>query len=437
MTPLLLQRFQILQLDQLQLQHYLEEAALDNPLIDLDAFLAGPPSASASSGQSPLPLQRHLYNEDDDPMEEVADRHTEPDLLSHILSQIDYAYSGKQREHLRYLAGFLDEDGYLRPSFSVICREAPYSTGELSAALSLLQTLDPPGVGASSLSECLLLQTDPDDHLTRTLIRDHLNDVAFGDLTALAGLLGQRRKDVDSSIQRIRKLSPRPGAVFTPPTDPVYIRPDIEVSRQEDGSLQASLTQETTYILSPNASYLQLLQSTQDAQIKAYIRNKLDELNQLRRNIETRNQTMLRVAELILTYQERFFRFGPAALEPFRMWEAAKILGIHESTVSRTVCGKYLSCSQGTFPLRYFFVRSLSDGISIAEAREALRRLISGENREKPYSDEAISRILNTRGIPISRRTVAKYRSELNIPNASVRARLGVAKKIRSGGKQQ
>lgn len=434
MTPLLLQRFQVLQLDQLQLQQYLEETALENPLIDLDALNSGPAPADYPAELPPLPLQRHSAENDEDPVEGVADRHAEPDLLSHVLSQIDYSFRGKQREHLRYLAGFLDEDGYLRPDFDVICREAPYSAGELSVALSALQKLDPPGIGASSLAECLMLQTDPEDRLTRTLIHDHLNDIAFGDLSALPGLLGSRREEVDRSIRRIRKLSPRPGAIFAPPSDPVYIRPDIEVTRLEDGSLTAALTRETAYVLLPNENYLRLLESTQDPGLKSYIRNKLDELNQLRRSIETRNATMLRIAELILIYQKRFFRFGPAALEPFRMREAAELLGIHESTVSRAVCGKYLSCSQGTFPLKYFFVRSLREGISTAEAREALRRLIQSEDHKKPYSDEALAGLLAGRGIPLSRRTVAKYRGLLAIPSASVRARLGAAAPVRTGG---
>lgn len=427
LTPLLEQSFKILQLDQINLQRYLEEMALENPLIEpelgfsqlelpADQYRARRPSRGA---RDDMKLSFTI--------EDLPDTREQGGLLRYISFQINIAFSGEERELIEYLAGFLDENGYLKPDFETICRESAYSIGELRHALTCLQSLDPPGIGASNLGECLLLQLGAGEAIEKELVTSHLNQLAFGNRQMLSKELGISQNRLQQALERIRSLNPRPGVNFSGDFQPQYIIPDISVTWNCQGELEVALVG-IRQSLKPVESYMDMLRQTEDQDLRRYLNKKWEQLSYLQNCLDKRDKTILRLGETIAVYQERFFRYGPSALSSFCMKDAAEVMGVHKSTVSRAVSGKYLACDFGTFPLKYFFIRSFHSQdphISSLDVKQQISRLIREEDSSAPLSDEELAVMLSRRGLDIARRTVAKYRTSLGIPNSSARGRKG------------
>lgn len=430
LTPLLEQSIKILQLDQMSLRQYLEEIALENPLLEPE--LSAPPPQMFEAHYLARRTNR-LYaggKERHPSIEDLPDIGSEGGLQGYISLQINMLYSGETRKLTAYLASFLDENGYLRPDFSTICRESAYSIGELHQALARLQSLDPAGIGASSLSECLLLQLNAGEILERELVSSYLSQLAFGDRRMLAKELNITQSRLQQAFLRIRSLNPRPGAIFSGGFQPQYIVPDLVVNWNEKGELEVSLAG-AQQNLKPVEAYLNLLKQTNDKDLRGYLAKKWKQFTYLQNCLEKREKTLIKLGETIALYQERFFRYGPSEISHFCMQDAAAVMGVHKSTVSRAVSGKYLRCDFGTFPLKYFFVRSLrpdAPEICSLDIKQELYKLIKGENPAAPLCDEELAAMLSKRGMGIARRTVAKYRASLGIPNSTQRGRKGFSK---------
>jgi RNA polymerase sigma-54 factor len=300
---------------------------------------------------------------------------------------------------------------------------------EVAVVRTLLQQCDPPGVGARDLRECLLLQLrqKPGDHLRDLALRivaDHLQTLAKTDSAQLARRLGASVADVDAALRLIRSLKPRPGERPSDSDDDAVI-PDL-IARKINGRWRVQLNPTSTPGIGINRQYERMAaESKGDA--GSYLRGRLQEARWLMKSLQQRGDTLLKVGNCIVREQGAFLDYGPEALRPLTLRAIAEEVGLHESTISRATTRKYMATPRGVFELKRFF----SSGVATSEGGEAsataiqamLRKLIDTEQKTRPLSDQALADALKRAGIPVARRTVAKYREAMNIPASSDRLR--------------
>jgi len=334
-------------------------------------------------------------------------------------------------DHVRrialFLIGCLDERGYLTETDETFAQLLKISIADVQAAIRVLQSCEPSGIAARDIKECLRLQIDAVPLSIRpivaALIDNHLEDIAAGRVTAIARALHVTVQAVQEAIDELRKLNPKPGLAYTT-ASPQYVLPDVIVERV--GSQFVVMTNEGAVpSIRFNRSYVKLLNNP-DAEASQYLAKKLQSAEWLARCLEQRRMTLYRVAEAIVARQQGFFHYGPSSMVPLTLRQIAAELGMHESTISRATRGKYMQTPRGVFEMKFFFSSELqsSSGVTSAEAaKHEIRKCIQEEDDERPYSDDAIAKMLSDKGISISRRTVAKYREELNIPSSAKRRR--------------
>ncbi|MEZ5942056.1 MAG: RNA polymerase factor sigma-54 [Planctomycetaceae bacterium] len=334
--------------------------------------------------------------------------------------------------HLRafgdYLIHNLDENGRLQSSLPELAAVFGGVTLEdAEAALSLVQNLDPPGVGARDLRECLLLQITPEtplrEHLI-TLISDHLDDIIQNRLPLIERKTGYSMEDVKATIEQMRTLNPFPGRGFdTPPVQ--SITPDLKVEKDDNGKYTVSLIDEYVPELRLNRRYIRMLEQNPDAATKEYIKKKLESAKWLIDAIEQRYNTLKRVAQCIVDEQTDFLDYGPEHIKPLKMQDVADVVGVHVTTVSRAVDDKHIATPRGIFPLKRFFGggTKTADGEDVAweNIRLKLKEVVDNEDKSKPLSDDAIVEALQEHGLNLARRTVTKYRKAMNIPSSRQR----------------
>ena len=330
------------------------------------------------------------------------------------------AMSSAQIRCAKYIIAALDDDGYLRESLKEIAEETGCCLKDAESALSAVQDLDPAGIGARDLRECLLLQlrrSQQDDFLTIRIVADYLDDLAQHRYRYIANQLQIKEKQVRQISDRISSLSPRPAAIGSAPQ---YIVPDIIVQNAEPG-LEVQINTRSLPNVTINYQYMELAQI--DVACKSYLAPYRTQAQRTMYSLQFRTHTLTRVAEQIVKRQSDFFRYQ-APLNPCSLHDLADELELSESTVSRAVNGKYLLCSHGVFPLRHFLSRSVKVEGGICSADD-IRCAIADLIRQNGYiSDIEMARHLSDQGITIARRTVAKYRAQLG-----VRASYGVSKK--------
>ena len=430
-----IQRLEVLQMSALELRDYLQELSQENPVVDLNES-----AATSEPGREDEQLQhlrwladndrqnryyQGLWDYESDPIARIGVsgglEETLPQFLSRQLDRL--ALDGETARTVRFLASCLDEDGYLRASPEELAQDASIPLETIRAGLAALRTLEPAGVGAENLSQCLELQLERAGvgGPALAIVRGHLESLARCRYRLIADKLGLSVDQVLCAQRTIRELDPRPGAVFNRPEPAPYIYPDIFVDEQ-DGRFVARSSHPERPAFHINGYYRDLLAQSQQREVRDYLRQKIQAAQEVLQAITQRQDTLLRCAQAIVDRQEEFFRTGEEALRPLRMADVAQALGIHESTVSRAVREKYLQCQRGVYPLNWFFSRGGAGGdVGGAAARVMLRRLIDGEDKAHPLSDQKLCEALAHAGCPISRRTVAKYRDELNIPGTSGR----------------
>lgn len=346
---------------------------------------------------------------------------------------VSIPFRPKDEKTLKYMLASLDSWGYLREPLEQIGQKFSQEPQRMEQLLSVLQALDPPGVGARTISECLLLQLKRQMDCPAQLeviVTDCLDLLAKNQIPTIAKKVGISVKEASRLCQIIRSLNPKPGAAYSNEDIPRYIQPDVFI-RQKNGEVSIQLNEALEPQISINQYYHQLSKTTDEEEVQKYLLDKLHQLEWIRTCIAQRNETLCSTVSAILNRQKDFFQDGPAALKPLRLYDIAEELGIHESTVSRAVRNKYLQCSQGIYPLSYFFSTSLTsqkaeesaegEKISAKAAKAALKKLIGEEDKKKPLSDRQLAEKLEETGISISRRTVAKYREEMEIGEASRR----------------
>ncbi|MBE6016012.1 MAG: RNA polymerase factor sigma-54 [Lachnospiraceae bacterium] len=439
-TTQLVQDMSVLQMSAIELENYLEKLSLENPVIELEEdekqssqeqmdFFRKQEWLAAGDRQN-----KTYYDSDgdeDSPENYWKDTKNQESLASYLRDQVLLApYNHIEREIVNYLILSLDGRGYCQEDLGEIARYYDVPEGKVELLLKDIQSMEPAGVGARNLEECLELQLDrinPHADITRKIIREHLTDLAKNHLQDIARKLQVPLSTVTASCEEIRTLNPKPGNAFANNESLKYVTPDaLVIQRGDHFEVIVNEYQYPSFKISDYYQHLE--QTTDDRQVKEYLKEKIQQANNVAGSIAMRTSNLTKLLEFLVVRQEDFFRYGPGHKKPLKLSDIAMEFQMHESTVSRTLRSKYLQCSWGVFPLRYFLsgISNISQSGAMPQTQDKVKSMITGiiasENKKKPYSDEAIRNILIEKfNIDISRRTVNKYRQEMNIPDKSGR----------------
>ncbi len=479
LAPRMIQSMEILQLPLMALQERIEQEMEDNPVLDQLEVSDDEPDAPAEKDEQPDGLaetERELVvndsenNEDDferllnmaenlpddyeersrpslNRIEAEGDRRHDAmaNMTARAESLVEYLHhqlswfelQDEVRKMAERIIYSLDTNGYLEtPLEELLLPIPPESNGDAEAhraaqlavaeeALAVVQRLDPPGVGARSLKECLLLQLTPgmpDYDELRTLIADHLEDIENNRLPQISKKTGLSIEKIQEVWQELRKLKPKPGAEFNDALVP-SVTPDVFVERNDQGQYEVRLEDGQLPSLYISPYYRRLLrEAATNDETREYIKRKINSAQWLIDSIQQRRSTLTRVAQAIVDHQTRFLDDGPEHIEPLKMQQIADKVGVHVTTVSRAVDDKWIQTPRGIFPLKRFFVggTTSADGEEVAwdRVRIKLQEIIDSEDKTKPLSDDAIVEELAKAGITVARRTVTKYRKAMNIPSS-------------------
>lgn len=473
LTPQLQQSIRLLQLSTLELNQEITRLVQENPLLELDegidqdGFETGGPDISLSPSDSSAATESNGISEigkntdiqsdwPDDPL--YADqefffdtrRRSDEDhdqdfsrliskpvsLREHLLSQISLGqYCERSKKIAELLVDSLNDDGYLSQDLDELAELLPpeleISTADLESALDYIQQLDPPGVGARNLQECLSLQlkalpgNTPLRDEALKLVNGHLESFAAKNFQLLKKVLDCNETCLQSIYQLITQLNPKPGDDFNT-TTARHVIPDVIVTRSDSG-WGVRLNSDSVPRVRINSLYAGILKHHR-TEATRMLMGQLKEARWLVRNLDQRMDTILRVSQAIVDCQQAFLEQGETAIRPLVMREIAVTLGLHESTISRVTTQKYMRTPHGIFELKYFFGSHIpaerGEAHSAIAIRGLIKRLIQDEDRRKPLNDSQISQMLAQQGIVIARRTVAKYREFMHIPPTNLRKTL-------------
>jgi len=352
-------------------------------------------------------------------------------LAAHLAEQMALAISDPAERMIgQYLIDMVDEAGYLTGDLDAVADKLGAPRADVEAVLAVLQTLDPPGVCARNLTECLAIQLkdrDRFDPAMRTLV-EHLDLLAKRDLAALRRLCGVNDEDLADMIAEIRNLNPKPGLAFgSTMVQPIV--PDVYVRAASDGTWQVELNSDTLpKVLISQRYYAQVSKTARNEKDKTYMADCLQTATWLVRALDQRAKTILKVSSEIVRQQDAFFAKGVQHLRPLNLKTVADAIGMHESTVSRVTANKYMATTRGIFELKYFFTSSIAsadggEAHSAEAVRHRIRQLIDAETAAGVLSDDTIVDKLREAGVDIARRTVAKYREAMRIPSSVQRRR--------------
>lgn len=486
MTPQLQQAIKLLALSNLEIETFIGEALDANPLLELGNREGGPEDRAESGADAAEPREAlseesgidELIGEgrgeadqplDIDPAAIDRDRDTgdgnvfglegqvrsvggtegpgieergggEATLVAHLTAQLGTAAPDEHTAFIAaYLIGQLDEAGYLPVSLRDLATDLGANLAEVEAALAVVQSLDPTGVGARGLAECLALQAKEADRYDPCMARliDNLDLLAKGNIKQLKRICEVDDEDFADMMAELRGYDPKPGLRFggTPEAAPVV--PDILVRARGDGGWDIAINQATLPRLLVNRGYyLQLKSACADKASRAWLSERLTDANWLLKALDQRQKTILKVAAEIVKQQDGFFRRGVSELKPLTLRMVADAIDMHESTVSRVTANKYLNCERGTFELKYFFTSGVAstdgEGAVSAEAvKSQIRALVDAEDPARILSDDALVDLLREKGFDLARRTVAKYREAIGIGSSVQRRRQKALEAVR------
>src|SRR4051812_19588451 len=479
LAPRMIQSMEILQLPIMALQERIQQELQENPVLELketdgdeqataDEEAETPPAPAESaddaereqelvideSGDNGLDFDRlealsrdweDQYNEEHRPsrngLDEEGDKKhdamqnmaSRPQSLQDYLNdQIGFIdTTPEQGLLLRHIIAYIDENGYLTVTPEELAQNyegGVITTAQVEEALRLVQKLDPPGVGARDLKECLLLQLTPETphrDVLRVLILHHLEDIQHNRLPAIQRRTGFDLTVIKEAIEVLRHLNLRPGAQFTAENIP-YVVPDILVERNEDGGYDVRLLDDWLPNIYISRRYVELYREKgADPKTKEYLKRKIQAAQWLQESIEQRRSTLEKVTRAIIQHQRAFLDKGPEHIEPLKMQQIADLVGVHVTTVSRAVDDKWVQTPRGIFPLKRFFgggtVTESGEEVAWETIKQKLLEIIGHEDKSSPLSDEDLVARLNEAGFPVARRTVTKYRKMLNIPSSRPR----------------
>jgi RNA polymerase sigma-54 factor len=417
MTQELSQAITLLQYTSLELNAFLDSKALENPLIDID-----PPQTSVMD--SPHYRRKTTTNYDhQDWIEQISVNHET--LTDYLYAQLDLkSLSSEEMKVLSTLFEELDENGYLPKEIKI----KGLQDWEIEGFIHTLQGLEPAGVGARTLQECLLLQIDREEAsppYTKEVILHYFTEFGEKRWKEIGKNLNIELTEIQAIADYVRGLNPRPGSEFIV-DQPSYITPEVLVSVEGD-SIFVKLFDGTVTKVKYNEEYRKLFQNKDDPAVKQFLKEKEQDFEWIINSLRHRKETILKVSQAIVEHQQPFFLKGPQYLQPLTLKDLSNEVGVHESTVSRAVKGKYMQTPFGTFELKFFFSSavktSLSDLTSSTGVKNEIVQMVKDEDKKRPLSDQKIADSLKEKGIVVSRRTVAKYRDQLDIPSSSIRKR--------------
>ena len=443
MTPQLQQAIRLLQLPVLDLSAQIQEALEENIMLEMEDLPDVPKTSGETTAEietikaedswqssSMERIQDGGWNGEGRPVNDFADQSGQS-LREHLLWQLELEdFTPREALIGEAIVDAINDDGYLTASLDDIAAalddDAGVTAQEIESALAKVQKLDPVGVGARSLAECIELQLrqleadTPGVELAVQLARDHLDLIASKEYGEIRRTLRTSEEDLDVALALVKSCNPKPGNVVSPAAAE-YVIPDVFV-RKIDGRWQVEISASGIPRLSVNQQYAKLLRGNGD---HAALRTQLQEARWLVRSLEIRNETLLKVATCIVSRQKAFLDHGDEAMKPLVLRDVAEAIGMHESTISRVTTNKYMHTPRGVFEFKYFFSSHLStvDGEeqSSTSVRAKIRKLIGAENPAKPLSDSKIANLLAEEGITVARRTVAKYREGMKIASSSER----------------
>ncbi len=325
------------------------------------------------------------------------------------------------------LIGNIDDYGYLKVSLEELSATANVPVDKIQAALSVIQTFDPAGVGARDLRECLLLQLErskQESTLEYRIVRDYMEALGKRRIPEISRGTACELDEVQEALERIARLEPRPGRAFLPDNDQ-YVLPEVFVQRLGDDFVVTNNNEHIPHLRISNTYKDLMSQGENSAEVRNYIREKIRAGKFLIKSLHQRQATILNIAKEIVKRQHDFMDKGVAFLKPLTMVQVAEVVGVHETTVSRAVSGKYMQTPQGIFEMKYFFTAGIQtasgDGVSNTSVKDMIAEIFKAEDTTKPLSDQEVVKMLKEKGIVIARRTVAKYRTELNILPSNLR----------------
>ena len=468
MTPQLQQAIRLLQLSTLDLQQEVQSALDSNPLLEVEGEEHPEPSAdqqaeeklssaSSETESASEPATEGDWNQDipaDLPVDTQWDdiytgnsysggdgdelaleqRSTAPDSLQdHLLWQLNLTTLSAEDKYIgESLIDCISPRGFLEASIAELAETLQVEDDEVVAVLKTIQQFEPAGCGARDLRECLLLQLNqlPQDipwlHQARLIVSEHLELLGKRDFRQLSRRTRLSETQLGEVMRLIQTLNPHPGEAFGG-EEPQYVVPDIVVSRRQQRWL-VELNPETTPRLRINGDYAALIKRADNSSENNFLRDNLQEARWFLKSLQSRNETLLKVASSIVEKQQGFFELGPEAMKPMVLADIAETIGMHESTISRVTTNKYMLTPRGVFELKYFFSSHVStdsgEDASSTAIRALIRKLVDAEQPRKPLSDNKITQELDKQGIKVARRTVAKYRESMGIPSSSERKRL-------------
>jgi len=471
LTPGLVQMVSVLALNKLELKDMINQEMVENPILEelgeqeLEApsveeiaeaedhrAEVGDREGLEPNGQDPFEeidfgsfFQDYLDPGYRSPAAEVIEKPSFENFLSspttltdHLLWQLSLtAVPAPIAQAAESIIGNLNEDGFLMSGVEEVAEIGQHQRADVEAALKLVQDFDPPGVAARDLRECLLVQLRGirmDRSCAGQIVSEHLHLLQNKQYKELARLLNRSQADVELAVDLIRRLDPRPGQRYNK-TEPRLVEPDVyfhKVGEYRCGLCgdthiyEISLNEDDLPQLRLNSGYRHLLDRTVSAkEVRNYIKERYNSAIQLIKNIEQRKQTILKVCHSIMMRQQDFLDLGLDLLKPMMIKEVAEEVGVHPSTVSRAVANKYAHTPQGVYELRFFFSEAVNGpmggGTSLLTLKRKVKKMIEDEDPAHPLTDEQIARILQSQGIQVTRRTVAKYREDMKIPSTHQR----------------
>jgi len=443
MTPQLQQAIRLLQLPVLDLNAEIQEALEENVMLEMEDLPDLPQTSADSTAEVEAIKADELWqtrtaertqdsgwNGEGRPISEFADESGQT-LREHLLWQLEMEHFTPREVIIgEAIVDSINDDGYLTADLEEIAasldKESAVAESEIERTLTKIQRLDPVGVGARTISECIILQlsqlewTTPGLQLAISIATDYLDKVATRDYGELRRGLGTTDEELHEALALVRGCNPKPGQAVSPPSTE-YVIPDVFV-RKIDNRWQVEISPTGVPRLSVNQQYAKLLRGSGE---HAVLKSQLQEARWLIRSLEIRNETLLKVATSIVSRQTEFLEHGDEAMKPMVLRDVAEEIAMHESTISRVTTNKYMHTPRGVFEFKYFFSSHLSsttgEDQSSTSVRAKIRKLIGAENPQKPLSDSKITNLLKEDGISVARRTVAKYREAMNIPSSSER----------------
>lgn len=436
MTPELIQAIQILQFNNQELTDYVQNELLENPVLEAeksyDAQEVDIREKIREADYEEESFRQWEYSPDDDEDYTYEQYVSEEETLTdYLFMQLQFSSLKDTRAAIgRYIIEAVDDNGYLTLSVQEISEAMDVSVELVEETLNFIQTFDPIGVAARNLKECLIIQLASKGLLTdeiEYIIENMLEDLADNKISYIAKTLGIKNQEVQQIADLIRTLEPKPGRMFSSGETVRYVVPDIFVDRI-NGEYVVTNNDTSMPKLMVSSYYNKLsAEADKDEELNKYLNDRFNAAVWLIKSIEQRKQTIYNVASAVIRYQQEFFDKGDKYLKTLTLKQIADEIGVHESTVSRSINGKYMQSPRGVFELKYFFSSGVSGGdgtgVSSNSVKSIIREIINGEDPRKPYSDQDMVELLKARDIDISRRTVAKYREGMNILSSSKRRR--------------